>query len=452
MPSTANLRRITQHNLQTFRNAPLSELSGSLGDLGTLLPLLVALTLSQSISLPATLLFTGASNILTGALFGIPLPVQPMKAIASIAIARSYTLEQTAAAGIGVAAVVGIMSVTGLLSWVTRVVPIPVVKGIQVGAGLSLVLSAGEKMLKPLGWTGPSPVDNLLWAIGAALALLACTRAPRVPYALLIFLLGLIFAGVTVHNRHVDGTSIIPTIPIVVPSWGTFGSTFVTASLGQLPLTTLNSIIAVTHLSADLLPNVPTPTVTAIGSSVAAMNLIGCWFGAMPTCHGSGGLAAQHRFGARSGASIIILGIVKMILGLFGGESLVRLLASFPKALLGVMVLAAGVELAKVGESLNAGARDLWEEAEMEAAGSQLLGKRLREPDEVERRERWAVMMVTVAGLLAFRNDAVGFIAGMSWHWGLKAQLPRLQSPTWWQRWRSRRGRAAAGEEGESLL
>lgn len=452
MPSTANFCRITQHNLQTFRNAPLNELSGSLGDLGTLLPLLVALTLSHSISLPATLLFTGASNILTGALFGIPLPVQPMKAIASIAIARSYSLQETAAAGIGVAAVVGIMSITGLLSWVTRVVPIPVVKGIQVGAGLSLVLSAGEKMLKPLGWTGPSPVDNLLWAIGAALALLACTRAPRVPYALLIFILGLIFAGIKAHESHLDSSSIIPNIPIVVPSWATFGRTFVTASLGQLPLTTLNSIIAVTHLSADLLPSVPTPTVTAIGSSVAVMNLIGCWFGAMPACHGSGGLAAQHRFGARSGASVIILGIIKMILGLVGGESLVRLLASFPKALLGVMVLAAGVELAKVGESLNAGARDLWEEAEMEHSGHQVLGKRLREPSEAERRDRWAVMMVTVAGLLAFRNDAVGFVAGMLWHWGLKVELPTLQRPNWWQRWRASGGRRAAGEEGESLL
>ncbi|KAH7062547.1 hypothetical protein B0J12DRAFT_716351 [Macrophomina phaseolina] len=429
MPSAANLRRITQHNWQTFRNAPLSELSGSLGDLGTLLPLLVALTLSHSISLPATLLFTGASNILTGAFFGIPLPVQPMKAIASIAIARSYSLQENAAAGIGVAAVVGMMSITGLLSWVTRVVPIPVVKGIQVGAGLSLVLSAGEKMLKPLGWTAPSPVDNLLWAIAAALALLACTRAPRVPYALLIFLLGLVFAGVKARESNLDGSSIVPSIPIVVPSWATFGRTFVTASLGQLPLTTLNSIIAVTHLSADLLPSVPTPTVTAIGSSVAIMNLISCWFGGMPACHGSGGLAAQHRFGARSGASVIILGIVKMILGLVGSERLVRLLANFPKALLGVMVLAAGVELAKVGESLNAGARDLWEEAEMEASGHQVLGKRLREPSEAERRDRWAVMMVTVAGLLAFRNDAVGFVAGMLWHWGLRAGLPRLQSP-----------------------
>lgn len=94
------------------------------------------------------------------------------------------------------------------------------------------------------------------------------------------------------------------------------------------------------------------------------MNLIGGWFGAMPVCHGSGGLAGQYRFGARSGASIIILGLFKMIMGFFFGESLVGLLKVYPKALLGIMVLAAGLELAKVGESLNYGARDLWEASE----------------------------------------------------------------------------------------
>ncbi|KAK5007542.1 hypothetical protein LTR39_005383, partial [Cryomyces antarcticus] len=83
----------------------------------------------------------------------------------------------------------------------------------------------------------------------------------------------------------------------------------------------------------------------------------------------------------------------------------------FPKALLGVMVIAAGVELAKVGESLNTGARDLWEEAEQEDDQNgewtiEARGKRARTPSELERRERWMVMLVTVAGLLTFRNDA----------------------------------------------
>lgn len=96
----ARLRKVHRHNIETFTSAPLAELSGSLGDLGTLLPLLTALVITKSISLPTTLLCTGAANILTGVAFGIPLPVQPMKAIAAVAIARKFTLEETAAAGV----------------------------------------------------------------------------------------------------------------------------------------------------------------------------------------------------------------------------------------------------------------------------------------------------------------------------------------------------------------
>ena len=31
-------------------------------------------------------------------------------------------------------------------------------------------------------------------------------------------------------------------------------------------------------------------------------------------------------------------------------------------------------------------------------------------------------MFVTVAGILAFKNDAVGFLAGMLCHWSFRAQ------------------------------
>lgn len=154
-----------------------------------------------------------------------------------------------------------------------------------------------------------------------------------------------------------------------------------------------------------------------IGFSVAVSNLIGCWFGAMPICHGSGGLAGQYRFGARSGASIIILGLVKLILGLFVGDGIVPLLQRFPKALLGIMVLAAGVELAKVGQSVGEN-RDLWEQAENDGGNGEA-AQRSKEDVEKESKNRWTVMLVTAAGCLAFKNDAVGFLAGLIWHWAL---------------------------------
>lgn len=76
---SVNLRRFYSNNVATVRHAPLAEISGSLGDLGTLLPLMIALAVQESISLSATLVFSGLWNVLTGVAFGIPLPVQPMK-------------------------------------------------------------------------------------------------------------------------------------------------------------------------------------------------------------------------------------------------------------------------------------------------------------------------------------------------------------------------------------
>lgn len=450
-------RRINSHNLRTLKENPLAELSGSLGDLGTLLPLMIALTLTGSISLSSTLVFSGLANILTGLIFGIPLPVQPMKAIASIAISQSYTKRETAAAGIFMGGVVTLLSVTGLLRWFGRVVPVPVVRGIQVGAGLSLVISAGTTLLQPLHWTSPSWADNWIWAIAAFILLLFSSFTTRFPYALFTTALALILAGITLSTYPSS-----PSSPsgfqfwhpsTVVPSAQDFRKASLEAGLPQLPLTTLNSILAVTSLSASLFPAYPpAPSLTSLGLSVGIANLFAPWFGAMPICHGSGGLAGQYRFGARSGASIIVLGTVKVLLGLFAGEAIVPLLSRFPKSLLGVMVIAAGVELAKVGQSLD-DEQDLWEEAEREneddGAGEGAARDKRRSVDEEERKERWMVMLVTVAGCLSFKNDAVGFIAGMLWHWGLK--IPALV-----QGWRSgseswtRRNQSEA--EGEGLL
>ncbi|KAF2155091.1 hypothetical protein K461DRAFT_266408 [Myriangium duriaei CBS 260.36] len=411
----ARLRRTWTHNLSTLRQQPLAELSGSLGDLGTLLPLMLALALSGSISLSSTLVFSGLANILTGLAFGIPLPVQPMKAIASIAIANSYTKTETASAGLLVAGAVAVFSITGLLRWAARVVPTPVVRGIQVGAGLSLVISAGSSLLQPLHWIGPSWADNRLWALAAFFFLLISYLRPRIPYALLTTVLGLVLAAVllsTSHSEHRDKPRHYLWHPrVIVPGPKTFRHAAVEAGIPQLPLTVLNSILAVSSLAASLYPSRVAPSTTEVGLSVAMFNLVGVWFGAMPICHGSGGLAAQHRFGARSGASVVILGGVKLLLGLFVGDAVLPLLKKFPHALLGVMVLAAGVELARVGRDLS-DQNALWEEAEGES------GKL----DDAQVAERWLVMLVTVAGCLAFKNDAVGFAAGMVWHWGVVGQ------------------------------
>lgn len=417
------------HNLRTFKHHYVSEISGSLGDLGTFLPIAIALAVNGTVSLASTLIFSGVYNILTGIYFGIPLPVQPMKAIAAVAIARSFSNGSIAAAGIFVGACILLFSVTGLLRWFANAIPIPVIKGIQVGAGLSLVISACGGMLRPLGWISPSWADNRIWAIAAFVALIVTNIYRKIPYALALFAVGLLFAIIrTALAGHMPGFEIWhPYVVIPTPHQWRVGA--LDAGIGQIPLTTLNSIVAVVHLSHDLLPNVRTPSITHIGLSVAAMNLLGCWFGAMPVCHGSGGLAAQYRFGARSGASVIFLGVLKLIIGLLFGETLVDLLKRFPAAFLGVMVIAAGLELVSVGESLNTtGARDLDQAGNTLGSASQHLAPVLT--DE-ERKRRWTVMMITVGLLIGFKNDAIGFVAGMLCHWA-------YEIPGWWEKGRSR--------------
>lgn len=366
------------------------------------------------------------------------------QAIASAAISmrQDPSMNVVIAAGQWVAAAVLIMSVTGLLRWAVRVVPIPIVKGIQLGAGLSLIIGAGSSLLQPLEWVHPV-LDNRLWAVFAFLVLIATQRMPRFPYAICFFLLALVFAFIRVAQSHQS----LPwfhlwTPQFVRPAWfGDHDAPALWMAIGQLPLTTLNSIIAVSALSADLLPDVPTPSVTSIGLSVSFMNLTGSWFGCMPLCHGAGGLAAQYRFGARSGASVIFLGICKILLGLLFGETLVGLLRRYPGSLLGIMVLAAGLELAKVGHSLNQGARDLWQDsADQDGGASSSITRTHRNLSEEERLERWTVMLMTTAGLLAFKNDAVGFVAGMLCHWAFRLS-----------EWFAKRNSALSGERAPLL-
>ncbi|KAL2466407.1 Molybdate transporter 2 [Abeliophyllum distichum] len=73
------------------------------------------------------------------------------------------------------------------------------------------------------------------------------------------------------------------------------------------------------------------------------MNLIGCWFGAMPFCHGVGGLAGQYKF----------LGVAKLVLGLVLGSSLVKILDQFSVGVLGVLLLFDGIKLAMCSRDMN---------------------------------------------------------------------------------------------------
>lgn len=77
---STRVKENVKERLTSFKSGiRLGELSGSLGDLGTLLPILLSLSLTGQVDLTASLIFGGVWNIVTGIVFRMPMCVQPMK-------------------------------------------------------------------------------------------------------------------------------------------------------------------------------------------------------------------------------------------------------------------------------------------------------------------------------------------------------------------------------------
>ena len=318
----------------------LQEFSGSLGDLGLFIPIVVALVSITGMDGGSILFFAGLLNIVTGLVFNQPVPVQPMKAIAAVAIAEGLMPGEIAAAGFATGVIVLFLGLTGLVTVAERIIPRPVVRGIQLGVGLKLA-AKGVTLALASGWWA---WDGRIVALaGAALVLLTYHRA-RFPSAVVLFAGGFLLMAIN-RPEALTGLPIGWGGPIVtLPDWSEWQSGFLLGTLPQVPLTLLNSVIAVCALSEDLFPGRGIKT-RLMASSVGMMNIASCFFGAMPMCHGSGGLAGQHRFGARTGGSVVILGVAKVVIALVFGTAVISVLSAYPSSVLGILLIFSGLEL-----------------------------------------------------------------------------------------------------------
>jgi MFS superfamily sulfate permease-like transporter len=361
------------------------EVAGALGDLGTFLPLLVGMAAQNGLDFASSLFFAGVFNIVTGFTFSIPMAVQPMKAIAAVALTEGLTAAQICAAGATVSLIVLVLGLTGLVDWLNRVIPKSVVRGLQLALGLSLLMKGLQMIAQTGRWIG---ADSYLTGVIAATLVVALAFSVRLPSALLLFLAGLALA---LWKRPDVLLSV--GVHVTLPAWSPpaasdFLSAFPKAALPQIPLTTLNSVIAVSALSADLFPERrAAPRRVAI--SVGAMNLVAAWFGGMPMCHGAGGLAGQYRFGARTNGAILFLGGVKLLVAVIFGGSLMALCQTFPASVLGVMLAVSGIELALVTR------------------------------DQTARADAYA-MLLTAGVCLGLNSIALGFVLGIVLSWGMR--------------------------------
>jgi len=370
------------------------EIAGSLGDLGTFLPLLVGMAAQNGLSFASAMFFAGFFNIVTGLLFPIPLAVQPMKAIAAVALTEGLTVPQIMAAGVTVSTIILVLGLTGLIGWIDRIVPRSVVRGLQLALGLSLLIKGMQMVTGTHHWIAP---DSYLTGLLAALTVLVLFFSRTVPAALVLFAGGIGLAiWITPDVAH--SLRIGFTLPAwSPPHWADFVSAFPRAALPQIPLTTLNSVVAVCALSADLFPSRRAQP-RRVAVSVGMMNLVAGWFGGMPMCHGAGGLAGQYRFGARTNGSILFLGVAKMALGVLLGSSLMVLCRAFPASVLGVMLGFSGIELALVCR------------------------------DQTRRTDAF-IMLLTAGACLGLNNVALGFVLGLGLASCLRAGWLRLERP-----------------------
>jgi hypothetical protein len=353
-----------------------SEISGSLGDLGTFLPLAVGLVSRCGMNLGHIMFFAGAMHFVSGLTFGIPMPVQPMKSIAAIAIAEGLDEATILAAGIGAGVVLLLLALTGLIDRIGRILPRSIVRGIQLAIGLKLLIKGASLIAESGSWLA---VDSIVTGMAGFILILATFKVKKFPGAMVVIAAGLGLLFLTqpaIFSRLSLGWE-LPTLQVITQA--DFITGFWRGTLPQIPLTILNSVIAVSVLSADLFPLRPLKP-RKVTISVALMNLIACPLGGMPMCHGAGGLAAQYRFGARTGGSVVFLGTAKMLLAILFGSSLLVIFTEFPASLLGVLLVFSGLELAAVCR------------------------------DQIKRQDFF--VMILTAGVSIAVNVAVGFTAG----------------------------------------
>ena len=315
----------------------LLECSGACGDLGTFIPHVIGAITVAGLA-PAGVLFGFAAFLIaTGVFYGLPLPVQPMKAISAVILTGGLRPGEVAAAGMMIGVVLLVLGVSGWIGRLARAIPQSVSAGLQLGLGL-LMGVLGLKLILETPWIG----------FGSLALLFALTRVPHCPAAPIVLVAAMITGWATGKAGTVPEVGITPGMPrLVVPSWPEVWHSFEVAVLPQLSLTLTNAVIVTAILSRELFPSVGSlASERRLALSSGLANVLLCPLGAMPMCHGAGGLAAQYRFGGRTGLTPIVFGAVLLVLAVAFSDHAAALFALIPIGAVGALLIFAGTDLA----------------------------------------------------------------------------------------------------------
>jgi sulfate permease, SulP family len=321
----------------------LGDATGALADLGVFVPLAAALILVNGVDAGALFVCAGLLVLGTGLLFKIPFPVQPLKALTAVAIARVLSPDVIHAAGLELAAFLLVLSIGHVADVVARVFVKPVVRALQLGVGVLLVITAVKLVADPpeVFSAPPSPwplILALVTFVGVAIA--AHRRSYAV--ALVLFAAGVI---ATIAGTQPDLSSPAFTLPSVhLPPASAFGTAFLLLVMPQLPLTFGNAVVAVNDLAHEYFgPAARRVTPSRVCLSAGIGNTVSALLGGMPMCHGAGGLTAHVRLGARTARMNLWLGGAFLALGLLFAAQIPVILGVLPVSVLGAFLAYAGL-------------------------------------------------------------------------------------------------------------
>jgi SulP family sulfate permease len=356
----------------------LWDVSGAFGDMGVLFPLAVALIVKNGFNPTALFLMAGLFYITSACYFRITMPVQPMKAMSAIAITSGLGVGGINAAGITMGLILFLIAATGLSIRLGSIFPVSVVRGIQLGLGLMLVMASARLM----------GIEPGVAVLAGALLVLSIFVVKRVPPLIPVLVLGIGVSLSRVKMALLGPLSISPGLP----SLGNFLTGFTVLVLPQIALTFGNAIVA-TEATGKLLygRRADRLTLTNIPVSMGIANVLSGLVGGAPMCHGSGGLTAHRKFGATSQRSGYIIGFALLALGVLFGRSALSVVSAFPSGILGVLLCYVGIQ-----HSLFI---------------KDILG---------EGKAVVIALTVAVAGF-ATGNLSIGFMAGLTAHYGFSA-------------------------------
>jgi hypothetical protein len=319
-----------------------NEFSGAFGDIGTDLPLIVGMLLVSGMDSASVLISFGALQVFTALTYGIPMPVQPLKAVAALVIAQHISGNIIIGGGLSIGIVMIMLTVTGSLDLLARLVPLVVVRGIQFGLGLQLASVALTRYVQSDGIEG-----YVLAAIAFAL-IISLLGNRRFPPALPVIGVGLVYTIFFRSEASVFASSFGVALPrFQVPTTTDIIDGFLLLALPQIPLSLGNSLLATERIAHDFFPS-RAISLRKLGFTYSLMNMIAPFWGGIPVCHGSGGLAGHYLFGARTGGSIVIYGGMYIVLGLFFSQGFAQLTHVFPLPILGVILMFESIALMKL--------------------------------------------------------------------------------------------------------